>query len=84
MKSVHGVSSVSTLGHFAVAVSSIAMHLDQFLGRENVEQEMANFAVEYEYSLIVLMGINANIKGKNMMGSCWFFFAGNATYFILR
>jgi len=45
-------------------MASIAMHLDQFLGRENVEQEMANFAVEYEYSLIVLMGINTNIKGN--------------------
>ena len=64
MKAVHGVSTIPTLGHFAVAVSSIAMHLDQFLGRENVEQDMANFATEYEYSLIVLMGINTNVKGE--------------------
>ena len=64
MKSVHGVSSVPSLGHFAVAVSSIAMHLGQFLARENVELEMIKFATRYEYSLVVLMGINTNAKGK--------------------
>ena len=64
MKSVHGVSSSPSLGHFSVAVSSIAMHLEKFLRRVNVEQDMEDFAKKYEYSLIVLMGINTNIKGK--------------------
>jgi len=63
MKSVHGVSSSPSLGHFSVAVSSIAMHLEKFLRRVNVEQDMEDFAKKYEYSLIVLMGINTNIKG---------------------
>ena len=66
MKSVHGVSSSPSLAHFSVAVSSIAMHLEKFLRRVNVEQDMEDFAKKYEYSLIVLMGINTNIKGKSL------------------
>ena len=72
MKSVHGVSAVPTLGHFAIAISSIAMHLSQFLERESIEQDMASFAAQYEYSLIVLMGINTNAKGMNCLLICHF------------
>lgn len=64
MKAVHGVSSAPALGHLAIAISSIAMHLERFLGRENIEQDMADFSNKQEYSLIVLMGINTNAKGE--------------------
>ena len=70
MKAVHGVSAVPTLGHFAIAISSIAMHLSQFLERESIEQDMASFAAQYEYSLIVLMGINTNAKGTMLGINC--------------
>ena len=63
MKAVHGMSSSAPLGQLSIAVSSIAMHLDKFLGRGNIEQDMADFASQHEYSLIVLMGINTNAKG---------------------
>ena len=63
MKAVHGVSSTAALGHLAIAVSSIAMHLETFLGRGNIEREMADFATNQEYSVVVLMGINTDAKG---------------------